>query len=130
FDNGLLCDQVERDPVTNRIQRVYDVFQNVAQATVSGVDTEVAYSFEPDFFGGELETFNLRFLASYIMERTDTPLDGTARDRSGTNGSPDLTGLLTANYGVGPWSFQLQGRYTDSVAINGIWIEGIDVDDN
>ena len=130
FDNGILCDQVERDPVTNRIQRVYDVFQNVAQATVSGVDLELAYNTDLNFFSNQNESLNIRFLSSYIMERTDTPLDGSATDRSGTNGSPDLTGLLTANYTVGPWSFQMQGRYTDSVLLNGNWVEGVDVDDN
>ena len=130
FINGILCGQIELDSTTNKVTKIYDTFQNVAQATVSGVDMEMGYNLEPNFFADHSETFSIRLLSSYIMERTDTPLDGSARDRSGTLGSPDLTGLLTANYGIGPWSFQMQGRYTDSVAINGTWIEGIDVDDN
>jgi outer membrane receptor protein involved in Fe transport len=129
FLKNLLCDQV-RLAANGEVTKIFDIYQNVAQATVSGVDTEVAYSFQPNFLGNESETFTLRALASYIMERTDTPLEGSATDVSGTSGNPDLTGIVTANYGVGDCSFQLQGRYTDSVAQNGTWIEGVHVDDN
>src|SRR5690606_1678047 len=51
-------------------------------------------------------------------------------DVSGTLGFPDFTGVVTANYDVGSYSFRLQGTYTGSVAFNGNWIEGIDVDNN
>jgi iron complex outermembrane receptor protein len=129
FKNNVLCGQIELTS-DGEINRVYDTYQNVAQATVQGWDMEIAYRTEPNFFSNENESFTLRFLTSYISERTDTPLDGSATDRSGVYGNPDLTGLLTANYGIGAWSFQMQGRYTDSVAINGTWVEGVDVDDN
>ncbi|HWK54494.1 MAG TPA: TonB-dependent receptor [Hyphomicrobiales bacterium] len=125
-----LCEQLDLDPATSQVTRVYNTFLNVAQATVEGTDLELAYRYEPNFFGDLSESFSFRGLAGYVRERTDTPLGGSATDRSGNNGSPDLTAVVTANYNVGPYSFQMQGRYTDSVTITGTWIEGIDVDKN
>lgn len=129
FDNNLLCDQVIQSS-GGIVTKIFDVYQNVAQATVTGVDLELAYTFEPDFFGNQAETFTLRGLAGYLLERSDTPLDGSARDVVGGMGSPEMTAVVTANYGLGPWSFQMQGRHTDSTLRNINWVEGIDVDDN
>jgi len=125
-----LCAQIETNGPNGEITRLYNTFLNVAQATVEGTDLEIAYRFEPNFFANENESFSIRGLAGYVRERTDTPLGGRATDRSGVNGSPDLTGVLTATYNVGPYSFQMQGRYTDSLTIDGTWVEGIDVDKN
>lgn len=125
-----LCAQITRDPVTGTIGRIFNTFLNVAGGTVSGTDVEMAYSFEPNFFASETENFNIRWLTGYIEEETTTPLGGRATDDSGTQGTPDLTSVVTATYGVGPYSLQLQGRYIDSTAMNGTWREGIDVDDN
>jgi iron complex outermembrane recepter protein len=129
FIKNLLCDQVRLSD-TGEVTKIFDVYQNVAQATVTGVDGEVAYTFEPDFFGSDAETFNLRALAGYVIERTDTALGGSAVDVVGGRATPALTAVTTATYGVGPWSFQMQGRFTDSTQINTTWVEGIDVDKN
>jgi iron complex outermembrane recepter protein len=129
FTQNLLCDQV-RLAADGVVTKIFDVYQNVAQATVSGFDLEVAYTFEPDFFGNESETFTLRGLSGYVLERSDTPLGGSANDISGSLNSSDLTGLVTANYGVGAWSFQMQGRFINSAERDPNWVEGIDVDDN
>ena len=129
FTQNLLCDQV-RLGADGIVTKIFDVYQNVAQATVSGVDMEVAYTLEPNFFSSEVETFSLRGLSGYVLERSDTPLGGSARDISGSFNNPNLTGLVTANYGVGAWSLQMQSRYIRSVKRDANWIEGIDVDDN
>lgn len=129
FINNILCDQVRLDG-NGVVTKIFDVYQNVAQATVTGVDTEVAYSFEPNFFSNETENFTLRALAGYVIERTDTPLGGSATDTVGSRATPELTALVTANYGIGPWSLQMQGRYTDETMININWVEGVDVDKN
>src|SRR5690606_24948636 len=70
---GVLCEYVERDPNTGFIGRVWNVYQNVAQAKVEGVDFELAYSFEPNFFDSEFETLTLRAFGGYLIERSDTP---------------------------------------------------------
>ena len=125
-----LCAQFDRDPTTGFIGRIFNVFLNVAQAKVEGFDFEAVYRFEPNLFNNETENMSIRALAGYVKERSDTPLGGTPFDVSGSGGTPDLTANITANYSVGPWSMQMQGRFIDSVLINARWVEGRDVDDN
>jgi iron complex outermembrane recepter protein len=126
--NQALCGQIQRD--AGQIARVFDVFLNVAQARVRGIDYELAYRTEPNFFNGESETLNFRLLAGFVAERSDTPLGRPQFDISGWLGTPDLTGIATATYGVGPYSFQLQQRYIAGVGLNRLWREGIEVDRN
>jgi outer membrane receptor protein involved in Fe transport len=124
-----LCANIQTN-ANGEVTRMLNVFLNVAEARVRGIDYEVAYVMEPDFFGGEDENFTVRALAGYVAERSDTPLGGTPLDVSGGLQTPDLTGVLTANYRVGPWGFMLQGRFQDESIINTLWTEGVDVDKN
>src|SRR5690606_3702797 len=98
--NGVqeLCQQILRNPQTGEIGRILDTFLNVAQAKVEGIDTEIVYNIEPDFLDASFETFSLRALAGYIMERSDTPFGGEPFDVAGSRGTPALTGVLSATY--------------------------------
>src|SRR5690606_24823302 len=91
---------------------------------------ELIYRTEPNLFGSQAESFNLRTLAGYIIERSDTPFGGEPFDVAGSMGTPELTGIVTGTYDVGPFSFQLQARHIDAVKVNARWVEGVDVDDN
>ncbi len=124
------CGNITRDPVTGVIGRVFNYYQNVAQSLVEGVDLEVAYRMEPNFFNNEIESFSLRALAGYIISRTNTSATGIVDEFTGSLGNPEITSNITANYTVGPYSLQLQGRYYDGVLRNRNWVEGRDVDDN
>jgi len=124
------CGNITRDPVTNNIGRIFNYFQNVAQARVEGVDLEFVYRTEPNFFDSEFESFSMRALAGYIIERVNVSQNGNEDNFEGSLGNPDLTANITATYSVGPWSFQLQGRYIADVLRNRNWVEGRDVDDN
>ena len=126
--NQALCAQLRTDG--GQIGRIFNVFLNVAQARVRGVDMEVSYNLEPNFFASQNENFTLRALAGYISERSDTPLGRPKFDVSGWLGNPDTNAVLTANYSVGPYSFQLQQRHMSAVGLNRNWVEGRDVDDN
>jgi len=131
FKNNVqsLCAQIQLS-ANNEVTRIFNTFLNVAQARVRGIDYEVAYRMEPDFFSGENETMSIRALAGYVAERSDTPLGGVPLDVSGGLGTPELTGVVTANYNVGPYGVSLQGRYRNESIINTLWKEGVDVDDN
>ncbi|HEY0962527.1 MAG TPA: TonB-dependent receptor [Pseudomonadales bacterium] len=128
-NNASLCAQMQI-AADGTVTRMNNVFLNVAQARVRGIDYELAYTTEPNFFGDEDETFTLRMLAGYVAERSDTPLGGTPLDVSGGLQTPELTSVLTGNYRVGPWGFMLQGRFQDESIINTLWTEGVDVDKN
>jgi len=124
-----LCAQITLNE-NNQVARLSNTFLNVAQARVRGIDYEVAYTLEPNFFANETESFSVRGLAGYVAERSDTPLGGSPLDVSGGLGTPDLTAVLTANYRVGPFGMMLQGRFQNESIINTMWTEGIQVDKN
>ncbi|MDR0779364.1 MAG: TonB-dependent receptor [Pseudomonadales bacterium] len=126
--NQSLCEQLRLDG--GQIGRIFDVFLNVAQARVRGIDYELAYNTEPDFLTDVRETLNIRALAGYVAERSDTPFGAPQFDISGWLNNPDLTGIVTATYGVGAYSVQLQQRYIARVGLNRLWVEGRDVDIN
>jgi len=126
-----LCAQVERDPVTQVIGRIFDVPLNVASAVVKGIDYEASYNIEPDFFSGRSESLSFRMFAGYVSSRMDIPFGATiGQERSGSLGLPDLTGNITAVYTLDAWSFQLQQRYIASTILDPNWVEGRDVDKN
>ncbi len=124
------CQYITRDPATGQINVVRNVFQNINAAKVSGVDIEVAYAFEPDFFASETESFSVRALAGYLGENSQTNLGGAKLEQAGGPARPEWTTTLTGTYNLGPWNMMLRANYYDSVLLNASWVEGIDVDDN
>jgi outer membrane receptor protein involved in Fe transport len=122
------CANIIRD--RGEISSIFRRYFNQAQANVEGIDLEVAYRAEPNFFADQDETFNLRMLAGYLLARKDISADGTVTDLTGPASLPDLTATLTSTYGIGPWSFQMQGRFTSDGKYNRLYTEGIQVDDN
>ncbi len=137
--NTALCANIERfGPPTvtagvNSITRVFNYFLNVASAKVEGIDTEVSYRMEPDFFSSEFESLTFRGLAGYVKERSNIATPGAAPiDVSGGTGTPEFTALLTSTYSLGPWSLMLQARHIDSTTLGagaGLWVAGVDADD-
>jgi iron complex outermembrane receptor protein len=123
------CQYITRN-AGGTIDLVRNVFQNINAAKVSGVDIEVAYTFEPDFFASEAETFSLRALAGYLGENSQTNLGAAKFEQAGGPGRPEWTTTITGTYTLGPWNMMLRANYYDSVLLNSSWIEGIDVDDN
>ncbi|HEX7081989.1 MAG TPA: TonB-dependent receptor [Gammaproteobacteria bacterium] len=124
------CGNIIRDPVTGTINSVFRRFFNLAQDKVEGIDFEVVYRTEPDLFASKSENLSIRVLGGKLLTREDTSADGVVTDRMGSYNLPELTTNLTLNYGMGPWSFQMQGRYISDGKLNRNWVEGVDVDDN
>ena len=137
-----LCQYIERnngadpnDP-SEVIVRVFQPYLNFDQASAEGVDLELSYSTDVDFFGTGDESLAFRLIAGKLNERSDILNDGTRNEFAGSlNGPgptalPDITANLTAIYRAGPWSIQLQERYIDETLLRWDWEEGVDVDDN
>jgi len=127
-DTGL-CSSIQRN-ADGLITKIDNGYLNVAQAKVEGVDVEVIYRAEPNLFADQLERFTLRGLVGHIIERSDTPLDGTPLDIAGVLGTPDLNAFITAGYTVGDYGVQLQQIYVADTILNVNWVEGVDVDKN
>jgi iron complex outermembrane recepter protein len=131
-----LCPNIEREtPTGGKIIRVFNYFLNVASQRVEGIDSEIAYRMEPDFFSNETESLSIRALAGYIRERSNIATPGAASiEFDGQTGTPNFTALITSTYSLGPMSFQLQMRHIDSVTLNNapntaLWHSGVEVDD-
>jgi len=129
FTPGAFCQNLNRDGAGTLVA-VQAPFLNLCKATVKGVDFEASYRMEPNLFANSSESLSVRTLFGYLKERVDVPFNGAPIDLVGSSTRPEVTGNLTVNYGVGPWSAQWQQRYISDTLINTTWVEGVDVDNN
>ena len=129
-ETGTLCDQILRDPVTNVVTLVRNMYLNVADARVSGADLDMLWSSNVNFLSNLDERLSLRVLAGVQYENSETPAGGRKIDRSGGLNFPEYTAVATLNYQAGDYYVRLQQRYIPETILNINWVEGIDVDDN
>lgn len=129
FETGTLCENLTRN-AEGSLSLVNAPYLNLANATVEGLDFELRYSFEPDFFDSSLENFNFRAIVGHLIERSDTPPQGSPIDLIGSTLRPENTGTVVASYSAGPWGVQWQQRFIDETKVNINWVEGVDIDDN
>lgn len=129
FDNGVLCELIQRD-ANGIITNVRNVFLNVDKALVRGIDYELVYNTEPDFFSDLNESLSFRLLAGVMLDNKDQPAGGRSVERAGGYQWPELKTTAFLNYQLGDYNIGLQHRYYDSGLLNVNWVEGVDVDDN
>jgi len=132
------CELVTRDPTTDRITLVGDVFVNVAEAAVSGLDAELSYSF--DDLVTASDTLAARIFTSWLFERSETNSSGLTTDYAGQTGARQSDGLffpyadfkatMSLNYQLDGVSALLQGRYTGSGVQDVAQVEGYTILDN
>jgi iron complex outermembrane recepter protein len=125
---------VDQDPVfcslvtlvNDSPTNVGDLYVNINQSKVEGVDAEIDYHTPVKLFGGGMEAISARVLASWLINRSDTSAPTPAAPNgtvthfddvvglSPDNGAPGLypafkaTGNIT--YVNGPFSLFVQGR--------------------
>jgi hypothetical protein len=114
-----LCSLITRD-ANGFLVLVGDVFVNINQAVVSGVDLELGYSHEITMFGGD-ERISARLFASWLDENSQTLAGASTIDRAGQTGFqqsdgsayalPDFKWTANVTYTTGGFSTFLQGRY-------------------
>lgn len=134
------CSLVTRDPATNIVQRILNVQTNSGGAQTRGVDVELQYAVEPNFFDSETESLSVRAMAGVLSERSTTSAAGIYTNFVERISTPDFTALGTLNYNIADYGVMLQTIYYDSTISNGNnegltgvnsnWVEGRDVDDN
>jgi outer membrane receptor protein involved in Fe transport len=115
------CEFVTRDVVTDRIILVGNVFVNVAESGVEGVDVEATYNRDISLFGGGPEAIAARLFASWLIENSQTNSSGVTIDRAGQTGIqfsdgvawslPDFKATGNLSYTNGGFTAFLQGRY-------------------
>ena len=134
YYNMVLCDNVFRT-FDGTLSAVHRPFLNLDEAKVRGVDFEIAYSRDVDWFGSPNESFSLRVLGGTLDTRTNTVQGSVPDELAGARATPagtlpELTANVTASYRFGPWSVQLQQRYVDELIMDRNLVEGVDIDDN
>jgi outer membrane receptor protein involved in Fe transport len=116
-----LCDFIIRDS-SNVIGNVRDVFQNINEARVRGLDYELLFNAEPNFAANQSEALTFRFLAGRLLEESTTLLGGSTpdyRDIAGRWYEPDLKLLASVRYSIGAWGVNFQQRYLPETRLDG-----------
>ena len=116
------CDLVTLDAGGTPVL-IGDVYVNVDQSKVEGVDAEASYSTPLALFGGE-ESISARVFASWLIDRSDVSFNGTLTQQAGLVGLNPQTGAqgifpkfkATGNltYRNGGFTTFVQGRLTGS----------------
>lgn len=119
-----LCELVTLDADQMPIL-VGDIFINVNENRVRGLDLEANYRSSISLFGGA-EDISARLFASWLLENSETLSSGITRDRAGqtgvqqSNGAPyglpDFKATGQVTYSNGGFSAFVQGRYIGSGA--------------
>lgn len=129
-----LCQFVHRDPASNEIVRVDNLFINLANQRISGMDLEVNYSFPVTLLGGADELMTWRFFGTWLEENSiknpDAPRDDRVGQMAGGFGLPEYKLTSNLTYTSGPFTAFLQGRWIDSGILDRFRTEGVDIDDN
>ncbi|MDR0781297.1 MAG: TonB-dependent receptor plug domain-containing protein [Pseudomonadales bacterium] len=132
--NAFACGLIIRLPPTDSrpglISLIENVNINAAMAQARGVDFELGYRMEPDFFSEQKESLSVRLLGGYLGEQSTTTLAGTTIDSVGGSTRPRWQGLVSANYGLGNWNASVSANYFGRTLSNTTWVEGVDVDYN
>ncbi|HEX6998325.1 MAG TPA: TonB-dependent receptor [Gammaproteobacteria bacterium] len=135
-----LCALVTREPTTDRLILVGDVFINIDRAKVVGRDLELAYTRDVSWLGDGPQLLGVRLFASWLEENSQT-LAGTRKiDRAGQTGIeqstsiayqlPDFKATGNLSYTNGPFTVFLQGRYIGSGTMENALVEGVDIESN
>lgn len=128
FPGSATCNLVHRNPTTNVIVLVENVYVNINSARASGIDLELAY--RADVGPG---TLGWRFLGSRLNENSITNFGAAKVDFAGDVGVsefPEYKFTTNATYTQGPFSAFLQLRYIGSGLYDARDIEGVTISDN
>ncbi|MDR2213220.1 MAG: TonB-dependent receptor [Pseudomonadales bacterium] len=123
-----LCQYVIRDPASGQITRIDNLFLNISNSRLRGVDVETRYQMDVDWFGEGAESLGWRLFANRIIENSNL-LPGAPRDFVGLE-QPEWRVTTSLSYSNGPFRSFLQGRWLDGRMLNRRFVEGVDVDKN
>jgi outer membrane receptor protein involved in Fe transport len=127
-----LCALITRDPQTDLITDVADVFININQEVASGVDFEALYTTPVSWLSDGSEDLMLRGFVTYLAERA-TVLSGAEKDDQADDmlaGLPRWQGTGMISYTNGPFTFFVQERYIGGGKRDTNEVEGVDIDEN
>ncbi|MDT8399850.1 MAG: TonB-dependent receptor [Pseudomonadales bacterium] len=128
-----LCAQITRDPVTNRITLVENVFLNINESQAEGIDVEFNYNTPVTLFGGDAENLAWRFFGTWLNENSITNIGAPKVEQAGETGAlslPEFKFTTNITYSNGPISVFLQERWIDQGLLDADETTGVEIDDN
>ncbi|RIV89613.1 hypothetical protein D2V17_05960 [Aurantiacibacter xanthus] len=133
------CDLVTLDPNNDTITLVGDVFVNVAESAVRGLDFEGSYRTPLTLLGGD-EDIGVRLFSSWLLERSETDANGNYIDRAGQTGArqgdqvyfpyADFRATASLTYRNGGLSALFQARHIGSGIQDVTQTEGVTIENN
>ncbi|MEO8307400.1 MAG: TonB-dependent receptor [Pseudomonadota bacterium] len=106
------CKLIVRDPTTNFILYVPQLYQNLSHAKNESIDAEIGYTHGVHILGGN-EQMSFRLLGTYLLESSTTNTAGVKTDLTGGVLEQLQTTRINATmtYNNGPFSWFMQARY-------------------
>ena len=107
--NPLFADKVVRDPVTNQVLFVRDVYENISEASYQGWDFNIQYAWQTESLGEFVAILNATYLESYTIDDDE---------RAGNSLRPRVRSNLSLAWQRGDWDASvfvqyIQGREVD-----------------
>ncbi len=128
-----LCQYVHRrdDAPNGVIERVDNLFINLANQRISGIDLEMSYRRSLELLGGGPESVTWRFFGTYLDENSIQNEGGARDERAGQVGAgvagagalPKYKFTTNMSYRNGPASVFLQGRWMDGGVLDRLRVE-------
>jgi outer membrane receptor protein involved in Fe transport len=114
------CARIIRDPTTNFILFIPQLYQNLSKSTLRAIDAEIGYARSVSLFGGS-EHLAFRVMGTRLLENSTTSTAGVKTDLTGsvTDQLMKTRVNATMNYTNGPLSWFLQARYIGGGQLNG-----------
>jgi iron complex outermembrane receptor protein len=135
-----LCSLVTRDATSGLPILVGNVYVNINQAMVRGVDFEAGYHRDVHLLGGDAESVAVRFFGSWLLENSQINNGAAKIDRAGQVGIQQSDGApyalprfkfsLNGTYTNGPFSAFLQGRFISSGTLENAAVVGTTIESN
>ncbi|MDT8399303.1 MAG: TonB-dependent receptor [Pseudomonadales bacterium] len=128
-----LCERITRDPATNQVLIIEDVFLNIAETQTEGIDVEFNYNTPLTLFGGDAESLNWRFLGTWLNENSITNPGAPKVERAGETGVlslPEFKFTTNLTYNNGPITVFVQERWIDQGLLDGDETTGVEISDN
>ena len=116
------CARIVRDPATNYILFIPQLYQNLSKARVEAVDAEIGYSRSVTIFGGG-ERVSARLMGTRLLENSSTSSAGVKTDSTGSVLAQYFKTKvnLMLDYRNGPFNWNLQARYYGGGELNPLY---------
>jgi outer membrane receptor protein involved in Fe transport len=113
------CARIIRDPATNFILFIPQLYQNLSKSKLEAIDAEIGYVHGVKLLGGN-EQMSFRLFGTYLLENSTTSQAGVKTDLTDSVTDQFMKTRINAtmNYNNGPFNWFVQARYLGGGKLN------------